>query len=97
MINCQLTIMDVEPVDAAAWHDNTHDDDNSDDDNNDARYDKHAHDAVLVDVVRRAVRADGVVPAGVVAAVRMHISLITGTDMRIFAFSYATQCKSHSS
>ena len=54
---------------------------------NDARYDKHAHDAVTVDAVRQAVRADGVVLADVVAPGRMHKFLITGIDMRIIVFS----------
>ena len=70
-------------MDAADCYDDKH----AHDADSDARYDRHVHDGVPVDAVRRAVTGDGVVPADVVAAVRMHTILITGTDMRIFAFS----------
>jgi hypothetical protein len=65
----------------------------------DARYDAHCdvqqRDASLAGAVRRAVKADVVVPADVVAAGRMHKFLITGICMRICTFSCYKGCKSH--
>jgi hypothetical protein len=74
-------------ADEAACCDDTHDNDAHNDAYNNARYDRHVHDMVPVDAVRRAVMGDGVVRADVVAPVRMHTFLITGINMRIFAFS----------
>jgi hypothetical protein len=70
--------------------DGTHDGAHSD-----VRYNKHVNDAAPADVVHQVAPADVVVRVDVVAVVRMHIFLITGTGMRICTFSYCRECKIH--